>query len=137
MGGAGYLREEPVVPPIRKTGNKPVLGYPAGHRFALGTEGRHDRANNSEQETHKIFGSAIFGSAIFGSAIFGSAIFGSAIFGSARTASTAEVAAGRRAGGLADGPRTGCGFPGSRVRRTAAPSGRHRARRRRGERGGG
>ncbi len=121
-----------MVPPIRKTGNKPVLGYPAGHRFALGTEGRHDRANNSEQETHKIFGGAIFGSAIFGGAIFGGAIFGSA-----RTASTAEVAAGRRAGGLADGPRTGCGFPGSRVRRTAAPSGRHRARRRRGERRGG
>ena len=110
------------MPPIRKTGNKPVLGYPAGHRFALGTEGRHDRANKSEQETHKIFGRAIFGRAIFGSA---------------RTASTAEVAADRRASGLADGPRTGCGFPGSRVRRTAAPSGRHRARRRRGERRGG
>ena len=106
----------------QENGDKPVLGYPAGHRFALGTEGRHDRANNSEQETHKIFGSGIFGSAICGSA---------------RTASTAEVAAGRRAGGLADGPRTGCGFPGIRVRRAAAPSGRHRARRRRGERRGG
>ena len=42
-------------------------------------------------------------------------------FCSVRTTSTAKVAASRGARGLDDHPGPGCGFPGGRVRRAAAP----------------